>query len=383
MRVMPKEYHGREQTWLKHRVLEEYLAAWSHKLGSVQGREVHLWFVDVFAGPWQSQSVDRRDTSIAIGLGALNDAATTWGARGHRVHLHAVFVEKNPRAYAALREFVEGARGEVDTHTLLGAFGDHVTEVDRLVGPHPAFIFVDPTGWDGAALRYIVQLARGRFRDVLINVMYDHINRFKDDERAFLREQMREFFGLPETDLPPGLDEDALMSLYRARLRDTSGVPWVADLAVPVPTRDRTKFRLVVAGHHPKVVELFRDVEAQVIGREAAMVRTEARVRESEGRTGQLALLAPVPPAEDAGYAVLRVDAARDARSRISAALAAGVPRRWGDLWPALLCELHLRHTELRAIVGEMERAGEVDVRGKGPRVRTVKDEHVLVAVRS
>lgn len=376
MRVMPKEYHGREQTWLKHRVLEEYLTAWAHKLGSV--REAHLWYVDVFAGPWESQSPDRRDTSIAIGLDALNEAAITWGRAGHSIKLHAVFVEKNARSFEALRAFTSEAKGRVDAHTFLGPFGEHVDDIDRLVGSDAAFVFVDPTGWDGAALRFIAQLGRAQRRDVLINVMYDHINRFKDDERGFLRSQMREFFGLSEADLPAGLDEEALMGLYRERLRVTSGVPWVADLAVPVPTRDRTKFRLVVAGHHPKVVELFRNVEAKVMGREAAQVRTEARLRNDEARTRMPMLFQPVAPPADEPYAELRAAAEGVARARIAEALARGGPLRFGDLWPAVLCEAHLRLTELRQLVVDMERDGALEVRGRGPRERTVKDEHLL-----
>lgn len=82
MHTVPQEYHGREQTFLKHRVLEEYLAVWSHKLASIPGS--HLWYVDVFAGPWQSKGTDRRDTSVAIGLKALQAAASTWEKAGRR-----------------------------------------------------------------------------------------------------------------------------------------------------------------------------------------------------------------------------------------------------------------------------------------------------------
>lgn len=42
-------------------------------------------------------------------------------------------------------------------------------------------------------------------RDVMINVMFNDINRWKDDSRSFLRTQMRDFFGLEDDDLVPGL----------------------------------------------------------------------------------------------------------------------------------------------------------------------------------
>lgn len=157
---------------------------------------------------------------------------------------------------------------------------------------------------------------------------------------------MREFFGLGDDDMPRGLDEDALMRLYRQRLRERSGVPYVADLAVPMPTRERTKFRLVVAGHHPAVLKLFREVEARVIGKEAAAVRTEARERESEERSLQMSLFAARPPDQDPSYASQN--------------------------------SKHLPLTELNAIVLRMEVAGELRVHGRGPRERTVKHEHRL-----
>jgi three-Cys-motif partner protein len=296
MRQMSEAYHGREQTYLKHQVLVAYLAAWSQKLASIPGRIVDLWYVDVFAGPWSSRSATRDDTSIAISLRALNEAARTWAQDGRRVRLHAVFVEKDPTAFQALEAFVREESGVVHATTLHGQFGDHVDTINRMVGDQAAFIFVDPTGWDGAALRFIAKLGGRDRRDLMINVMYDHINRFKDDERAFLRSQMREFFGI-EDDLPPGLNEDGLMDLYRARLKAKSGLRWVADLAVPVPDRERTKFHLVVAGRHPAAIRLFRDIEKRVIGIVASKVRADARARAEEARTGQPALFgAPAPP---------------------------------------------------------------------------------------
>ena len=136
-------------------------------------------------------------------------------------------------------------------------------------------------------MRFIAPLLRGQRRDVLVNVMFDHINRFKDDPRAFLRAQMREFFGLGESDLPEALGEEELFALYRTKLKELCGVQYAADLAIPHPTVDRTKFRLVVGGKNPAVLELFRSIEKKVIGSEAAIVRDDASTRKEQARTGQ------------------------------------------------------------------------------------------------
>jgi three-Cys-motif partner protein len=383
MADMPDEYRGREHTWLKHRVLDEYLQGWAHKLGSIRQHPVHLWYVDCFAGPWQSQDASRSDTSIAIGLKALNDAAATWAALGNEIRLHAVFVEKDPRAFSVLQAFVAEAAGAVDVHALRGAFGDHVDAIDALIGTNPAFIFVDPTGWGGADLRFIAKLGSKARRDLMINVMYDHINRFKDvkeEKLAFLRSQMRDFFGLSDADLPEGLDEAALMGLYRDRLGRLGGIGLVADLAVPVPTRERTKFRLVVAGHNAKVIELFRDIEKKVIGADAARVRSDAKARADEDRTRQPALLQAPAPATDPGYADDQIAAEHAVRELLPRRLRRDGPQRFGDLWPRILCVYHLTLGDLRRVVAELRTAGAIEVRGLGPRERSVKDQHVLAS---
>ena len=79
----------------------------------------------------------------------------------------------------------------------------------------------------------------------MINVMFDHINRFKDAPIPFIRTQMHEhLFGQP---LPPRLSEEVLMQSYRDQLKSTCGLQFAADLMVPQPTHERTKFRLAFA----------------------------------------------------------------------------------------------------------------------------------------
>lgn len=216
--AVPPEYVGREQSFLKHRVLGDYLTAWGHKLGSTgraQGR-TKLWYVDTFAGPWDERHPALADTSIAIGIDALETAAATWKARGHVVEISALFVEKKAEAFAKLQKYLATRQGSVSTHALRGDFGDHADGIRRRLGNDAAFIFVDPLGWKGAAMKYIAPLVGGNApRDVLINVMFDHMNRQKDRLIEHIRQQMRDFFGLDAGELPADLDEEGLFDLYR------------------------------------------------------------------------------------------------------------------------------------------------------------------------
>ncbi len=143
---VPEEYKGREQSLLKHRVLHEYLLGWGHKLGSAaQRRPVRLCYVDGFAGPWKSKSAGLDDTSIAIGLRALETAATTWRDRGARIDVHAAFVEKDPAAFAELEAFLAARGGAVHTVAHHGEFGAFVPQLQKWLGSDAALIFVDPT----------------------------------------------------------------------------------------------------------------------------------------------------------------------------------------------------------------------------------------------
>jgi three-Cys-motif partner protein len=379
--IVPPEYRGREQSFLKHQVLASYLAEWGHKLGSTgraRGR-TKLWYIDAFAGPWDQRHPDLADTSIVIGLNALEQAAQTWRDRGHIVDVEAVFVEKKPKSFDKLKSYLERRSGTIVTHPLSGEFSAHVRDIQRRIAGNAAFIFVDPTGWKGAAMEYIAPLVSGPApRDVLINVMFDHLNRQKDREVQYIREQMRDFFGLGDVDLPADLDEDGLMALYRLQLKRKTGLNFAADLAIPHPTMERTKFILVAGGRSPKVLEVFRSVEARVVGRKAAAIRDEAMKHRRESRSGQISLdLAP--PSIDRHYEVQHQQDLCAAEKDILDALDHMSPLVFKELWPPILEGRHLTISELRALVGDLWQTGAITVSNARHGERTVKDEHLLV----
>src|SRR3954469_18305836 len=124
---IPAEYRGREQTYLKHRVLSEYLRPWAQKIASTaratRGSR-RLWYVDCFAGPWQSEHSNLDDTSVAIGLRALEEALAVWSTeRGHAVEAHALFVEREVESRQQLQRFLEARTSSVKCTVLDGAIG--------------------------------------------------------------------------------------------------------------------------------------------------------------------------------------------------------------------------------------------------------------------
>ncbi len=262
---IPSEFEGREQTFLKQRVLRDYLVAWGQKLSSMsRSGAVRLWYVDCSAGAANERVADMADSSVGIGVTALEEAAAIWHEQGLAIRTGALFVEPDEAPLERLREFLAGRSAGVAARAFHGEFADHVDKIRRRIGRDPAFLFVDPTGWRGAAMRLIAPLL-GFNRDVMVDVMFGQVGRFAGDPREFLRGQMMDFFGFTEAEVPPELDEEALIALYRARLKQRCGLRFAADLAIPHPTRDRTWFRLLVGGRSPAVLDLFRAVEQQLV----------------------------------------------------------------------------------------------------------------------
>jgi three-Cys-motif partner protein len=379
--VIPEEYKGREQTLLKHRVLSEYLRSWVQKLGSrSRFGQIRLWYVDCFAGPWESRSEDRTDTSVDIGIRALEEALDVWGqGHGQPIEARAVFVERNATSCQSLRAYLEARKARVPCEVLEGEFGANVDRIVDLLGADPAFLFVDPTGWKGVAMDYIAKLAGRPYRDVMVNVMFDYIKRWLNAPLPFLKQQMKDFFGLADNEIPPDLDEAELLSFYRERLKIRCGIRWAADLAIPYPDRERTFFRLVVGGHHEQVLDLFREVERRVVGQEAAPVRAAAKQDRREQRTGQLSLDLPATEgALDKRCRQLRDADLPRALHQVQVILREHGPAAFGQLWPRLLEGYHLTRRFLaETILGEAKHS-RLRVSGWTPRDRTLKDEHVI-----
>ena len=140
-------------------MLTEYLTLWAHKLGSISSTRrdsVRLWYVDCFTGPWQARDEALRDTSITIGLNALTEAAETWAQKGMRIDICAIFVEKEPEAFGRLRNYVEDRKAQRCPAAEYPGPARRIRGppdwINDQLGDDPAFIFVDPTGWTGAAM---------------------------------------------------------------------------------------------------------------------------------------------------------------------------------------------------------------------------------------
>jgi hypothetical protein len=78
----------------------------------------------------------------------------------------------------------------------------------------------------------------------MVNVMFDHINRFKDAPLEFIRSQMQDFFGLDDGQLESDLTEEELMKFYREQLKLKCHIKLAADLTNSIISCDSLQLKL-------------------------------------------------------------------------------------------------------------------------------------------
>lgn len=273
-------YAEREQAYVKHCLLEEYLVDWAYKVGRKWDT---LVYIDGFAGPWETKDPNHADSSFAVGIQALR--STRDGLRdehGTKVGTRVILCEKRRGAFASLKQYAEAqcAQG-FDVHALKGCFAERVPDIKTLIarsGRNPfRFVFLDPKGWADIPIEPISPLLQDRSCEVLVNIMARDMNRFFDEpDRA---KSIRQLFGrdgvyeklqvVPTSDRP-----DLAVREYCKSLRSICGFKYVSSAVVLDPIADEVKYFLVFASHHPDGVVVFKAAETK-----AARIQDDVRER--------------------------------------------------------------------------------------------------------
>ena len=298
-------YAKREQTQVKHYILRHYLKRLAHIVGS---RWDSITYVDCFAGPWKVRSSELLDSSFAIALEELRQAQETHRLRGRALRLRCFFLEQNRSAFAQLRDFAERVT-DAEVSVRNNSFEESVSTILKFIQSDEQtfpFLFIDPTGWTGFALKTISPLLlKG---EVLINFMTGHIGRFLNEEQS--QQSFEALFGSSSfRERVAGLSgrerEDAAVTEYMTNLKRQGGYEYVLPAIVLHPEIDRTHFHLIYATRHPKGVEVFKATEKKAM-QEMERVRAEAQQRRREERTGQRALFSAEETMGSSYYSALR-----------------------------------------------------------------------------
>ncbi len=287
----PEYYQGREQTYLKHFFLENYLERVAYIIGYSHPQFV---YVDSFSGPWKSADEAFEDTSFIIAIQKLRQVKEGLRRVGKAPRIRCLFIEKDRRAFQDLQRAIEDVT-DIETRALNGEFEVLIPDVLRFCGPSFSLIFIDPTGWTGFGLRKIQLILQRRRGEVLVNFMFDHINWFLDDPRPEIARTFDELFGGPGWDdaVRQGEGrEEAIIQLYCDRLRSVGRFRHVTSTRILKPTVDRSYFYLVYGTRHIKGLREFRGIERKTV-EEQERIRPTAKQKARIRRTGQSECAAP------------------------------------------------------------------------------------------
>ena len=269
-------YEGREQAWVKHKLLESYLKTLL-SIVAVTGRTQTITYVDCFAGPWGDESADLRNTSIAISLRIISEVSALYGSKAGRAKLdfRAIYVEKDRSSYGRLSAFLQAHTPPgIQSHALQGDYFDRQDEILKLSGNGFAFFFVDPKGWTDVGIGRLSRLLERPRSEFLINFMYDFFNRAIGMEKN--RAGVEALIGpLPPDDLlylqTAATQErsDFVVRKYRAALKAAMGVqenhrPRSYHAEILNKQKDRLHYHLVYLTRHPKGIVKFVEESQRV-----------------------------------------------------------------------------------------------------------------------
>jgi three-Cys-motif partner protein len=291
-------YADREQSQIKHIILESYLGSFAHK--------ILLWadgltYVDAFAGPWQTTDTDSfEDSSFGIALAQLRSARDFWQGRGKSPKIECIFLEKDRKAFQQLHAFSE-KQNDISVRPINQPFEEAIPQIVQAIrskGPRWfPFVLVDPKGWKGFRLSSIAPLIQLQPCEVLVNFMTGHIQRFIRMDNLTIQEGFRQLYDSDEyadrlANLSGQDREDAMVFAYAERLAEVGGYRFVSTALVQNPIVDRTYYHLVYATRHIKGIEVFKTAERKAL-KLAPTIRAKAKNRRQEAKTGQSSLFSP------------------------------------------------------------------------------------------
>lgn len=254
-----KDYVGREQSFLKHTILETYL----QRLFMIIGRaEVIINYVDCFAGPWADDNKELKDTSIGLSIEQMRKCVATLRKNHQRsVTFRALYIEKDRVAFARLSDYLGEHRDPaVHVEYRQGDYTTLIPEIMEWSQNHFTFFFVDPKGWKGIIGPTTMQVLLERPKtEFLINLMYDFANRAASIEKH--EPDMVELLGEPLTfdgNESAEIRQDRFLGLYR---KNTSHIYGGRSAYVPInrPGTNKLLYFLVYLTRHPLGIKVFKE----------------------------------------------------------------------------------------------------------------------------
>lgn len=174
-------------TLAKHEILRRYLDAWFPILGSWQGRVVYL---DAFAGPGTYKGGEPGSPIVALeallshpALPKLDGCEFVFTFLEPRKDRFKVLQEKVAELQNRHSPFPKNIRVSVLQQTFDEGAAEILSELERQKAElAPTFAFIDPFGFKDTPLELICRLLSFPRCEVLFTFMFDHINRFLEQD---------------------------------------------------------------------------------------------------------------------------------------------------------------------------------------------------------
>jgi len=221
-------------TSAKHEILRRYLQAWAPILS--QGNFPHLVFVDGFAGPGRYSKGEEGSPVIAI-------RAITEQARPIKAKVDFHFIELDEKRSKHLITEISSlslpSNISAKVHSSL-SFQDAFPTVWNTYSPErgrsrpPTFVFIDPFGFK-IPFSYVAKILAAQSCEVLINFMFEEINRFLSQEQQ--PANFDDLFGCPDWRegikiKHPSQRIKFLHDLYQKQLIQAAGANFVRSFAM-------------------------------------------------------------------------------------------------------------------------------------------------------
>ena len=246
--------------------------------------------MDGFSGPWKSRGRSARrhllhDRDQEAAAGSRRSGRRPAGRRRSAACLSKESQDAIGLFEAAVREITD-----IQIETLNGDFEHSIPEVLRFIGKAFSLVFIDPTGWTGFGLK---QIALSSSASPWRGVGQLHV-RLREPLSSTILGQISPRHSLSYFGGPAGKTavhsavrrEDAVVELYRERMRAAGRFAHVTSTRILKPTHDRSYFYLVYGTRHFKGLIEFREVERKAVD-EQERVRFVAKQESREARTGQ------------------------------------------------------------------------------------------------
>lgn len=378
---VPSHYAGREQAFVKHHFLRNYLERLIHKIASAYDEVV---YVDGYSGPWKSGDEAYADTSFGIALQSMTGARQSWlEMPQHRrnVRMTAHLIEKQAQSFSEL-ETIGTSFPQVIVHPHRGDFLNLAATIAARI-PSRAFTFslIDPKGFklDLEALRPL--LARPR-SEVVFNFMFDFANRFTTLEslgdtydRLLPGIDWRPRIASAET-AGPAERKAAFLGCFKEAVKSVGGYKYVADVDIRYPGTNRTFYFLVYGTREPPGIAVFRDCQIKALEAQSMISgQRSLQKRETAGQGSLFDSSWETAPVSHRQFLDDQRDAAKGLLLNIASA-EAGI--RWGEVWPRLLADHAIRKKDAGSIAAALRKSGEISFQGWEPNKRIPANSYEL-----